>query len=351
MVGDEVRVEEALQLMIQQMEKLSEASQASDPNLRLPVSLEEKIQKEEELRSTLEELQIVAEEIGEVTSDEEVQTVVGVSKLLKSVNSKIENKIQRENFRKENSNTSTAEDLNGIEEMIRSLEKVTEDLREMQSRSEFSFDYKEAETDEKESTFNDLLEAALVLQPLQNDSNSLNIPKQRRGKQLFDNDDDDDDEGKKKDQNDNVEAKTDYGKPVEAAEDCADKQTSDRVREIYLLYLQCNVGVRCGCASLCSGRPSNQCNFTPAGSPPTGSATTCKQCSRSPMFQISRTNLQAEDSLHGEERAGVQGGLCLHLQPEHPGGPGGEAGPGAAAAATQDGRHRMPAGHQSILMQ
>ena len=232
-VGDEVRVEEALQLMIQQMEKLSDASQGSDPNLRLPVSLEEKIQKEEELRSTLEELQIVAEEIGEVTSDEEVKTVAGVSKLLKSVNSKIEKKIQRENFRNENSNASTAEDLNGIEEMIRSLEKVTKDLREMQTRSEFSFDYKEAETEEKESAFNDLLEAALALQPLQNDSNSLDIPKQRRGKQLFDDGDDDDDEGKKEDQKDNVEAKPDYAKPAEPVEDCADKETSDRVREIH----------------------------------------------------------------------------------------------------------------------
>merc|ERR1712181_201192 len=96
--------------------------------------------KEQELRKTLEQLELVAAQIEEAadTADsiEEVDTIEKIAKLLQSISNKVEanneddddddEEVFRRQFAKQQSQTGL--ELNGIAEMIKSLEKVTKDL-------------------------------------------------------------------------------------------------------------------------------------------------------------------------------------------------------------------------------
>merc|ERR1719339_272118 len=93
--------------------------------------------KEQELRKTLEQLELVASQIEEAadTADsiEEVDTIEKIAKLLQSISNKVEanneddddddEEVFRRQFAKEQSQTGL--ELNGIAEMIKSLAKMT----------------------------------------------------------------------------------------------------------------------------------------------------------------------------------------------------------------------------------
>ena len=137
-VGDEVRVEAALQEMLSKLEGLEQVASEDSGSLELKGSLEDKIRKEEELRQTLETLETVASEIKDVSSEKDIKTIDDMTKLLDSINDKIEAKAGTP-F-KSSEELQTALHLNGIDEMIRSLEKVTVDLRDMQDDLDDYFD-------------------------------------------------------------------------------------------------------------------------------------------------------------------------------------------------------------------
>ena len=137
-VGDEVRVEAALQEMLSKLEGLEQVASEDSGSLELKGSLEDKIRKEEELRQTLETLETVASEIKDVSSEKDIRTIDDMTKLLDSINDKIEAKAGTP-F-KSSEELQTALHLNGIDEMIRSLEKVTVDLRDMQDDLDDYFD-------------------------------------------------------------------------------------------------------------------------------------------------------------------------------------------------------------------
>ena len=150
-VGDDVKVEAALQEMLSKLESLEEVASEDSRSVELKGSLEEKIKKEEELRETLETLETVASEIKDVSSDKDIKTIDDMTKLLDSINDKIEAKAGSP--LKNSEELQTALHLNGIDEMIRSLEKVTVDLRDMQDDLD---DYFDEDTDATENNASDI---------------------------------------------------------------------------------------------------------------------------------------------------------------------------------------------------
>ena len=150
-VGDDVKVEAALQEMLSKLESLEEVASEDSRSVELKGSLEEKIKKEEELRETLETLETVASEIKDVSSDKDIKTIDDMTKLLDSINDKIEAKAGSP--LKNSEELQTALHLNGIDEMIRSLEKVTVDLRDMQDDLD---DYFDEDTDATENIASDI---------------------------------------------------------------------------------------------------------------------------------------------------------------------------------------------------
>ena len=127
--------------MVEKIENLAKASEDSSSETVSGLVKKKRV-KEQELRKTLEQLELVASQIEEAadTADsiEEVDTIEKIAKLLQSISNKVEanneeededdDEVFRRQFAKDQSQTGL--ELNGIAEMIKSLEKVTKDLTE-----------------------------------------------------------------------------------------------------------------------------------------------------------------------------------------------------------------------------
>merc|ERR1712106_972075 len=128
------------------IEELAETSEVSNLS-RLTEAVKNERIKEEELKNTLEELVIVASQIEEVASSaqssDDINAIETMAELLQNVSDKVEektNNIDSDNEKNtkevDRESKSTSLELNGIDEMIKSLEKVTHDLRELNVQSE-----------------------------------------------------------------------------------------------------------------------------------------------------------------------------------------------------------------------
>merc|ERR1712055_29001 len=138
-LGEQEEVEAALKVMVEKIENLAQASEESSSETVSGLVKKKRV-KEQELRKTLEQLELVASQIEEAadTADsiEEVDTIEKIAKLLQSISNKVEanneddddEEVFRRQFAKDQSQTGL--ELNGIAEMIKSLEKVTKDLTE-----------------------------------------------------------------------------------------------------------------------------------------------------------------------------------------------------------------------------
>merc|ERR1712088_11175 len=138
-LGEQQEVEAALKVMVEKIENLAQASEESRSETVSGLVKKKRV-KEQELRKTLEQLELVASQIEEAadTADsiEEVDTIEKIAKLLQSISNKVEanneddddEEVFRRQFAKDQSQTGL--ELNGIAEMIKSLEKVTKDLTE-----------------------------------------------------------------------------------------------------------------------------------------------------------------------------------------------------------------------------
>jgi len=137
-LGEQDEVEEALKEMVEKIEKLAEASEDTSTETVTGLVKKKRV-KEQELRKTLEQLEVVASQIeeaaGSAESIEDVNSIDKIAKLLQSISDKVKNKnegedddeeVFRRQFAKDQSKTGL--ELNGIAEMIKSLEKVTNDL-------------------------------------------------------------------------------------------------------------------------------------------------------------------------------------------------------------------------------
>merc|ERR1712223_1581841 len=139
-LGEQEEVEEALKVMVEKIENLAKASEETSSETVSGLVKKKRV-KEQELRKTLEQLELVASQIEEAadTADsiEEGDTIEKIAKLLQSISNKVEannededddEEVFRRQFAKDQSQTGL--ELNGIAEMIKSLEKVTKDLTE-----------------------------------------------------------------------------------------------------------------------------------------------------------------------------------------------------------------------------
>merc|ERR1712025_353449 len=136
---EQEEVEEALKEMVDKIEDLAKASEGSNLENIAELVSEERV-KEEELRKTLEQLELLAAQIEETAASADYLDDEGsldkVARLLQSVSDRIkENNDEdsdddeeaiRSNFGKDQSETGLR--LNGLNDMIKSLEKVTNDL-------------------------------------------------------------------------------------------------------------------------------------------------------------------------------------------------------------------------------
>lgn len=157
-LGDQDEVEAALKEMVEKIENLAEASEESSTETVSGLVKKKRV-KEQELRKTLEQLELVASQIEEAAdsadSIEEVDTIEKIAKLLQSISDKVDTsnkddeddeEVFRKQFAKEQSETGL--ELNGIAEMIKSLEKVTKDLRDDDNEDDTDDDDNEDEDDE-----------------------------------------------------------------------------------------------------------------------------------------------------------------------------------------------------------
>ena len=138
-IGDDLGVETALEEML---DKLSNLETVAKEDLKVPElkgTLDEKIEKEEELKKTLETLEAVAKQIEDVSSDKDIKTIEDISELLENINDKIENSVSGDEGKSKFGLKSSLH-LNGIVGMIQSLEKVTDDLKSMQDGIDDYFD-------------------------------------------------------------------------------------------------------------------------------------------------------------------------------------------------------------------
>ena len=149
--GDDIKVETALQEMLKSIEKLEKVAEEDAEVPELKGTLEEKIEKEEELRKTLETLQTVAKEIDDVKDEKNLKTIDDMTQLLQNINDKIEESVSAD-LGKTKSGIKSSLHLNGIIDMIKSLEKVTGDLRAMQDNIDDYFDSDISEGDEEGNT-------------------------------------------------------------------------------------------------------------------------------------------------------------------------------------------------------
>ena len=191
-LGDDIKVESALQEMLDKIEKLETVANEDLETPELRGTLEEKIEKEEELRQTLETLETVAKQIEDVSSVKDLKTIDDMTELLQKINDKIEDSVDAETG-KTKSGVKTALHLNGIVDMIKSLEKVTTDLKSMQDNIDDYFDEDDNSTDktnekliksgEEGSKASKLLSSFFKSKSSENSSVEK---KNRKGKQLDD---------------------------------------------------------------------------------------------------------------------------------------------------------------------
>ena len=130
--NDGAEVEDAMQDLAFKIRELAKVSSKSS-SLDIP----EKV-KEKELRTTLAEVELVAKKVEEVQTFEEVDTFEEMVHLLESVSNSIEQKFGGERNRKgksDQANIAFAK-VNEIDDMIRSIEKVTDGLKIMNKKKE-----------------------------------------------------------------------------------------------------------------------------------------------------------------------------------------------------------------------
>ena len=138
-VGDDLGVETALEEMLDKLNNLETVAKEDLEVPELKGTLDEKIEKEEELKKTLETLEAVAKQIEDVSSDKDVKTIEDISELLETINDKIEKSVSGDESKSKFGIKSSLH-LNGIVGMIQSLEKVTDDLKSMQDGIDDYFD-------------------------------------------------------------------------------------------------------------------------------------------------------------------------------------------------------------------
>ena len=124
------QVDGALKQLVSKIRELAAVSATSN-DLNIPEAI-----KERELKITLEQVELVAARVEEVSSFHEVDTFEKMAKLLKSISENIESKFGKSNNQnvkgeKVKQLASNAIELNGIGDMIRSIEKVTDGLKFM----------------------------------------------------------------------------------------------------------------------------------------------------------------------------------------------------------------------------
>lgn len=281
-IGEEAEVEEALKEMVEKIEKLAEASEDTSTDTVNGLVKKKRV-KEQELRKTLEQLEVVASQIeeaaGSADSAEDVNSIEKIAKLLQSISDKVERKNNDESGNKERvrsqftkTQSKTGLELNGIAEMIKSLEKVTKDLKG-EDNDEDEDEGEETENDKSslDSTVSRLL---AVVDQDDNDVSKLGIDgatsrrvakllddvkrggrrgeqKSRSGKQLdlnevfeedaenfdLDNDEDEEEENAKEEnrkgkENSSIGGTNSYNKqqPEEDVVTCKSKVAEDKVR-------------------------------------------------------------------------------------------------------------------------
>jgi len=251
-IGDNKKVKEALTEMVDKIEELAKASE--DSNLsQIAGAVENERINEDELERTLEELEIVAIQIEEVASSAdsavEIDAIEQAAVLLQAVSDKVEEKTKNidkgneksTNVNKENGKTSL--ELNGIDEMIASLEKVTHDLRDLNVQSE---NINSVQTEDLKDKFIKNQRKQIKLEKARQESTvsagtdkkeskeaQSDTKKMRKPKQLDDSIKDNEMlEGSKKIKN--VEKKKDdenrKPKELKEGEECTDNEVSNRVR-------------------------------------------------------------------------------------------------------------------------
>jgi len=247
-IGDNEKVKEALTEMVDKIEELAKASEDSNLSQIAGAVKKENI-REEELEKTLEELEIVALQIEEVASSagssDEIDAIEEAAVLLQTVSDKVEKKTNNIDSGNEQSTKKLSKDvsetsleLNGIDEMIKSLEKVTHDLRELNVQSEDE-NIVESEKDieikqdaniprnknnisvpdDEEESKGKLSEIKIARQPKQLDLEILN-----------ENDDILEENKNKKNMEDMKDGNIREPKQLEDDEDCSDNEVTNHVR-------------------------------------------------------------------------------------------------------------------------
>ena len=231
-VGDNEKVKGALKEMVDKVEELAKVSEESNVSKIAGLVKEERL-KEDELKKTLEELEIVAIQIEEVASSvnstEEIDAIEEAAIVLQGVSKKVEEKTDIVKSGNEKStksfvkriNENTALELNGIDEMIASLEKVTKDLRELGNQSESDIPEEDNVTVDDENEKNETNNEEAV--------NVLSI--RRKPKQL--NLDEEDPEVEEKENKSVTEKANKYEvrkpKQLEDEENCSEEDVKNRV--------------------------------------------------------------------------------------------------------------------------
>ena len=229
-VGDNEKVKGALKEMVDKVEELAKVSEESNVSKIAGLVKEERL-KEDELKKTLEELEIVAIQIEEVASSvnstEEIDAIEEAAIVLQGVSKKVEEKTDIVKSGNEKStksfvkriNENTALELNGIDEMIASLEKVTKDLRKLGNQSDIPEEDNVTVDDENEKNETNNEEAV----------NVLSI--RRKPKQL--NLDEEDPEVEEKENKSVTEKANKYEvrkpKQLEDEENCSEEDVKNRV--------------------------------------------------------------------------------------------------------------------------
>merc|ERR1712106_608542 len=189
-VGDNKKVKEALTEMVDKIEELAKASEVSNLS-KLTGAVENERIREDELKNTLEELVIVASQIEEVASSaqssDDINAIETMAELLQNVSDKVEektNNIDSDNEKNtkevDRESKSTSLELNGIDEMIKSLEKVTHDLRELNVQSEEEDIKLTLELNENKRNSKRRKQKALDLESIGNQEDSTSITQEKK---------------------------------------------------------------------------------------------------------------------------------------------------------------------------
>merc|ERR1712106_1135972 len=130
---NENKVETELRQLVKRIRELAVVSAQSN-ELDIHPTIKEK-----ELKTTLEQLELVAVKVEEVSSFHEVDTFEEMAQLLQSISNSIERKVGKSSIKHETNDqgielSSNTIEFDGIDEMIRSIEKVADGLKVMNHR-------------------------------------------------------------------------------------------------------------------------------------------------------------------------------------------------------------------------